>query len=124
MPRYTGTQKASLGRNGRLWRASRKALLARESECWICARKCPDFEWPPGEMPFESAIVDKTLKWPHPASASVDHVIPISMLGADDPRLYRLDNLRLAHLRCNSKRGDGKRLVGSKPSKTSRNWLV
>lgn len=45
--------------------------------------------------------VDKALRWPHPMSASLDHIVPISQHG-DHTRA----NCRLAHLRCNLSRGD------------------
>lgn len=38
--------------------------------------------------------------YPHPLSASLDHVIPLSRGGIHDP-----DNVRLAHLRCNVEKG-------------------
>lgn len=40
--------------------------------------------------------------WPHPLSASLDHVIPLSRGGIHDP-----DNVKLAHLRCNVEKGAG-----------------
>lgn len=43
--------------------------------------------------------INHRLKWPNSRSASIDHVIPISQGGTNDPQ-----NLRAAHLRCNSKR--------------------
>jgi hypothetical protein len=45
--------------------------------------------------------VDATLAYPHPLSASLDHVVPLSLLG---PHTY--ENVRLAHLRCNIGRGN------------------
>src|SRR5690606_9978743 len=44
--------------------------------CWLCGRK-----------------VDMSLPYPHPRSASIDHVVPLSK-GGDDTRA----NVRLAHL--------------------------
>lgn len=41
------------------------------------------------------------LPWPDPMSPSLDHVLPLSKGGLHDPR-----NVRLAHLRCNSAKGD------------------
>ena len=38
--------------------------------------------------------------WPHPLSPSLDHVVPLIRGGAHDP-----DNVRLAHLRCNTEKG-------------------
>jgi hypothetical protein len=40
--------------------------------------------------------------------AALDHIIPVSLGGADTP-----DNVRLAHGSCNSRRGDGIRHPGS-----------
>lgn len=124
MPTFVATPKKSKGRSGRLWDRSRATVLARSQICWICAGECPDFKHPPGQLPFDSTAIDMTLAWPNPASASVDHIVPISQLGPDDPRLWRLDNLRPAHLSCNSKRGDGGNNNGHIFTKTSRNWLA
>jgi 5-methylcytosine-specific restriction endonuclease McrA len=53
--------------------------------CWLC-----------GEA------IDYRLKFPHPRSWSLDHLIPI----ADNPRLLlEPNNLRSAHLDCNRHRG-------------------
>lgn len=46
--------------------------------------------------------VDKRLSWPHPMSASLDHVIPLSEPGTSHTRC----NVRLAHLRCNTSRSN------------------
>lgn len=48
-----------------------------------------------------SEPVDRRILWPDPRSASADHVVPKSLGGSDD-----LDNLKLAHLVCNVKRGN------------------
>ena len=53
---------------------------------WIC------------QLCFEP--VDPNLKWPHPMYKTRDHIIPKSKSGTLDP-----NNLRLAHYRCNNKRG-------------------
>ena len=39
--------------------------------------------------------------WPHPASPSIDHIVPVSLGGTDDAA-----NLRLTHLGCNCARGN------------------
>ena len=44
--------------------------------------------------------VDKNLKYPHPMSASLDHIIPLSKGGK-----HSKDNVQLAHFSCNSKKG-------------------
>jgi hypothetical protein len=46
--------------------------------------------------------VNRALSWPHPRSASIDHLVPVADGGTHDPT-----NLRLAHLGCNSARGTG-----------------
>ncbi|WP_414056411.1 HNH endonuclease [Prescottella equi] len=45
--------------------------------------------------------VRESLVYPHPNSASLDHVIPLSCGGAHDP-----SNVALAHLACNVAKGD------------------
>lgn len=44
--------------------------------------------------------VDLKLPWTDRWSATLDHIVPYSLGGADDP-----GNLRLAHRSCNSRRG-------------------
>lgn len=46
--------------------------------------------------------IRKNLKWPHPWSASIDHLIPC---GRRDQGPDTLDNVRAAHLRCNLSKG-------------------
>lgn len=53
-------------------------------ECWLC-----------------NEPVDPGLYWPAPFAGSVDHVTPVSHRGTDER-----SNLRLAHLRCNTRRKD------------------
>lgn len=47
-----------------------------------------------------SSAVDMSLRHPHPLSASIDHVIPLSRGGADAP-----SNVQLAHFVCNVSKG-------------------
>ena len=65
--------------------ANRRIVLASQSICGICGKP-----------------VDKSLKYPDPMSATVDHIIPVSMNG--DPT--SLDNLQLAHRCCNLAKGN------------------
>jgi 5-methylcytosine-specific restriction endonuclease McrA len=45
--------------------------------------------------------VRKNLRHPHPLSASLDHLVPLSAGGVHAP-----DNVALAHLRCNIMRSN------------------
>ena len=58
----------------------RKIILAQQDYCALCGKP-----------------VDKSLKFPHPMSASVDHIIPVAKGGHPSA----LDNLQLTHLICN-----------------------
>lgn len=62
--------------------------------CGICGRK-----------------INKRLKYPHPRSKSIDHIVPLSKGGSDSPI-----NVQAAHLRCNLSKNAGSggqlRLVG------------
>lgn len=46
--------------------------------------------------------IRKNLKWPHPRSASVDHLVPC---GPQDKGPDILANVRASHLRCNESKG-------------------
>ena len=71
--------------NGYRRRMLRQRVLAAYDVCAICGKP-----------------VDKTLKTPHPMSAEVDELIPVSRGG--DP--YSFTNCRLTHRRCNSSAGN------------------
>jgi len=45
--------------------------------------------------------VDRTHKYPHPMAATVDHRVPITKGGE-----HHLDNVQLAHARCNTSKGN------------------
>lgn len=87
---YAETLKA-----GDLRRRARKAGVETQSVravdvferdqwvCWLC-----------------SETIDRLTKWPAPASASIDHVVPLARGGP-----HTLDNVRAAHLRCNMAKG-------------------
>lgn len=64
---------------------ARKRLLQIQNSCGICGRE-----------------IDKSLKYPNPLSAVVDHIIPISKGGHPSD----INNLQLAHWQCNSKKSD------------------
>lgn len=63
--------------------ANKKIILARESYCALCGKP-----------------VDKTLRYPHPMSPSIDHIVPISKNGHPSD----ISNLQLTHLICNRKK--------------------
>jgi hypothetical protein len=46
--------------------------------------------------------INRKLKWPHPMSPSLDHILPLSLGGKHEP-----ENVQLAHIRCNSLKGAG-----------------
>lgn len=71
--------------NGWRRRQLRARVLAAYDVCAICGKP-----------------VDKTLKTPHPMSAEVDELIPVSRGG--DP--YSFTNCRLTHRICNRMKSD------------------
>lgn len=88
--------------NGHRRRQLRKRVLAEETECWLCGQP-----------------VDPDLRHPDPFSASIDEVVPVSRGGNQ----YSRDNVRLAHLLCNMRRGDGSRLRPVVvPFRSARQW--
>ena len=64
---------------------ARQVILATQDTCGICGKP-----------------VDKTLKYPHPMSPTVDHIIPVSKGGHPSD----LANLQLAHRCCNRQKSD------------------
>lgn len=60
---------------------NRKKILLTQEVCGICGQP-----------------VDKSLKFPHPMSATVDHIIPIERGGHPSA----IENLQLAHFACNN----------------------
>jgi 5-methylcytosine-specific restriction endonuclease McrA len=93
--------------NGARRDALRKRLLASQDVCALCG------------LP-----VDKSLKCPHPMSAEVDEIIPVSKGGSP----FDASNVQLAHRICNQRKGNGDRGTHSKqttnrlPLPTSRDW--
>ena len=91
--------------NGSRRRAIRARLLATQDVCALCGR-----------------TIDKSLRTPHPMSAEVDEIIPVSKGG--DPLDIR--NCQLVHRVCNQRKGNGRKRFASvhKASglPTSRQW--
>ena len=76
--------------------------------------------------------IDKRLKFPHPLSASVDHIIPIAKGGHPSD----LSNLQLAHLNCNQRKSSKtviennaglitkSQLISNRILPQTRNWMT
>lgn len=76
---------------GQVVKYNRTAIFERDDwMCWLCERP-----------------IERTLRFPHPFCATIDHVLPICQGGADSP-----DNVRAAHFRCNQRRP---RLTSERP---------
>ncbi|MEG1525687.1 MAG: HNH endonuclease signature motif containing protein [Clostridia bacterium] len=73
-----GTHRGAFERN-------KAKIYATQSVCGICGKP-----------------VDFSVKWPHPLSACVDHIIPIDKGGHPSD----IDNLQLAHMCCNRQKSD------------------
>lgn len=78
------------GQHRRQYEINKKKIMASQNICGICGKP-----------------VDKTLKYPDPMSACIDHIIPIAKQGHPSD----ISNLQLAHWCCNRSKSD--RLAGS-----------
>jgi len=72
-PDRDGTHRSALNKN-------KKRIYATQKICAICGKP-----------------VDFSLKFPHPLSPSIDHIIPIDKGGHPSD----IENLQLAHFTCN-----------------------
>ena len=72
-PDHDGTHRLAFERN-------KKRIFATQSVCGICGKP-----------------VDKSLRFPHPLSPCIDHIIPVDKGGHPSD----MANLQLAHLCCN-----------------------
>lgn len=68
-----------------MFEANKKRIYASQNICGICGKP-----------------VDMSLKYPHPMSKTIDHIIPIAKGGHPSD----LDNLQLAHWTCNRQKSD------------------
>lgn len=89
-PDHDGTHRLAFERN-------KKKILATQTLCGICGQP-----------------VDKRLKYPHPMSPCIDHIIPIDRSGHPSD----MDNLQLAHWICNRSKGN-KLAIPKRTVKTS-----
>lgn len=77
-PDQDGTHRPAFERN-------KKKIYATQTVCGICGKP-----------------VDFTLKYPHPLSPCIDHIVPIAKGGHPSD----IDNLQLAHWTCNRQKSD------------------
>lgn len=73
-----GTHRGAFEKN-------KKKILATQTACGICGKQ-----------------VDFGLKYPHPLSACIDHIIPVAKGGHPSD----IENLQLAHWTCNRQKSD------------------
>ena len=73
-----GTHRGAFEKN-------KKKVYATQTVCGICGKP-----------------VDFSLKYPHPLSSCIDHIIPVAKGGHPSD----LDNLQLAHWTCNRQKSD------------------
>jgi 5-methylcytosine-specific restriction endonuclease McrA len=81
-PDKKGAHRANYERN-------KKRILATQNICGICGKP-----------------VDMSLKYPHPMSATIDHIIPVNGPGGLRGHPSDLSNLQLSHLTCNRQKSD------------------
>lgn len=80
-----GTRPDRNGQHRLTFDANKKKIYATQKECGICGQP-----------------VDFSLKFPHPLSPCIDHIIPVNKGGHPSD----LQNLQLAHLTCNRAKSD------------------
>ena len=85
------------GPHNRQYEINKKKIMATQSICGICGK-----------------AVDMQLKYPHPLSACIDHIIPVAKGGHPSD----ISNLQLAHWTCNRAKSD--KVVGSKEDYSNR----
>lgn len=77
-PDRSGTHQAQ-------FRTNKKKIMRSQNVCGICGKP-----------------VDKSLVYPHPMSACIDHIVPVAKGGHPS----ELSNLQLAHWACNRQKSD------------------
>lgn len=81
-PDKKGAHRSNYERN-------KKRILATQNVCGICGKP-----------------VDKSLKYPDPMSAVIDHIIPVNGPGGLKGHPSDLSNLQLAHFSCNRQKSN------------------
>lgn len=74
----TGAHRVAFEKN-------KKIILKTKNTCGICGNP-----------------VDKSLKYPHPLSPVIDHIVPVNKNGHPSD----INNLQLAHWQCNRQKSD------------------
>ena len=92
-PDKDGTHRLAFDRN-------KKKIYATQTVCGICGKP-----------------VDFALKYPHPLSACIDHIIPIAKGGHPSD----MSNLQLAHWCCNRQKSD--KLISRRSQEPAQNIL-
>lgn len=77
-PDKDGSHRLAYDRN-------KKKIMMTQTVCGICGKP-----------------VDKSLRYPHPLSPCIDHIIPVAKGGHPSDR----ENLQLAHWTCNRQKSD------------------
>lgn len=96
-PDQDGAHRAAFDKN-------KKKIYATQTVCGICGRE-----------------VDFTVKYPHPLSPCIDHIIPIAKGGHPSD----IENLQLAHWICNREKSDKLyRVVGGHDEKEEDNGNI
>lgn len=88
MPSYeerAAKRPDKFGRQRAQFESNKAKILATQTVCGICGKP-----------------VDRSFKFPHPLSPSIDHIIPVSKGGHPS----EIANLQLAHLCCNRFKSD------------------
>ena len=103
-PDKDGTHRAQFDRN-------KKRIYATQSVCGICGQP-----------------VDMSLRYPHPLSKCIDHIVPVSKGGHPSA----IENLQLAHWTCNRQKSDklvqkngpegGQKEIGNRVLPWSMDW--
>ena len=81
-PDKKGAHRANYERN-------KKRIFATQNVCGICGKP-----------------VDKSLKYPHPMSATIDHIVPVNGPGGLQGHPSDISNLQLSHLVCNRQKSN------------------
>lgn len=95
-PDKDGTHRSAFDKN-------KKRIYASQTICALCGKP-----------------VDFSLKFPHPMSPTIDHIVPISKGGHPSD----IDNLQLAHLSCNRAKANKTAKIMFKADETISNRIL